>query len=328
MIGNCLVSIIVPVYKVEKYLKKCIDSIIDQTYKNLDIILVDDGSPDECPKICDEYALKDTRIRVIHKENGGLSDARNAGLDVANGEWIVFIDSDDFVSGFYIENLYYLVKKYRTNIGVTSYMHVYEDKFYNLKEESIYNKEALVYPPDEAIKNMLYGQKYNVNAWGKIYKKELFDDVRFPKGKNYEDLATMPIIFRMSNLVAFYDKKDYFYFQREDSIIGSSGNNKDFVIFDIYKNLEKYFYKDKEIIKAIKIRKVRDFFMILHKFKNNPNGLEDKINLIRKTLKEDFLLVIKSNKSTTKDKIKILLYKFFGLRFFLFFKDIVAIVKK
>ena len=108
-----LISVIIPIYKVEKYLRECIDSIINQSFKNLEIILVDDGSPDNCGKICDEYAKKDNRLKVIHKENGGLSSARNAGLDIATGEYISFVDSDDYVSNKFIENLsFYLKNKY------------------------------------------------------------------------------------------------------------------------------------------------------------------------------------------------------------------------
>ena len=109
-----LISIVIPVYKVEKYLEKCVESVINQTYKNLEILLVNDGSPDNCPKICDEYAQKDNRIKVIHKENGGLSDARNAGIDVATGKYITFIDSDDYISNDYVEYMYNLLKQNNT----------------------------------------------------------------------------------------------------------------------------------------------------------------------------------------------------------------------
>ncbi len=110
MSDNPLISVVIPVYKVEKYLRECVDSVINQTYKNLDIILVDDGSPDKCPAICDEYAEKDTRVRVIHRKNGGLSAARNSGIDIARGEYITFIDSDDYVSRVYVEQLYFTLK--------------------------------------------------------------------------------------------------------------------------------------------------------------------------------------------------------------------------
>ena len=121
-----LVTIVVPVYKVEKYIDKCINSILSQTYKNLEIILVDDGSPDDCGKICDRYAKLDTRINVIHKENGGLSDARNAGNDVAKGKFISFIDSDDYIEPEYIEILYKAIKKDETDIAISSHKVIYE----------------------------------------------------------------------------------------------------------------------------------------------------------------------------------------------------------
>ena len=112
-----VISIVVPIYKVEKYIKKCIDSIIEQTYKNLEIILVDDGSPDGCAKICDEYAKKDKRIKAIHKENGGLSDARNVGIDISTGKYICFVDSDDYIENNYIELLYKCIVENLVSIG-------------------------------------------------------------------------------------------------------------------------------------------------------------------------------------------------------------------
>lgn len=164
--NNPLVSIIIPVYNVEKYIEKCIDSIINQTYKNLEIILVDDGSPDGCPEICDKYALQDSRIKAIHKKNGGLSDARNAGLDIMKGEWVIFIDSDDFVSPYHVENLYYLVKKFNTNIAITSF-----ECFYNENKKFIYkkitNEKVLIHISKEAIENMFYNKFYKFYACGK-----------------------------------------------------------------------------------------------------------------------------------------------------------------
>ena len=130
---NKLISIIVPVYKVENYLNKCIDSILNQTYKNLEIILVDDGSPDNCGKICDEYAKKDNRIKVIHKENGGLSDARNVALDIAKGEYIGFVDSDDFIEKDMYETLYNLVENYSADISSVSFYKVINGKIITLR---------------------------------------------------------------------------------------------------------------------------------------------------------------------------------------------------
>ena len=128
IIDKPLISIIVPVYKVEPFLRRCIDSILAQTYTNLEIILVDDGSPDNCGLICDEYAAKDSRIKVIHKENGGVSIARNCGLDSSNGDYIVFIDSDDFVAKKHIENLFYCANIFSADIGITTYKLIFEDE--------------------------------------------------------------------------------------------------------------------------------------------------------------------------------------------------------
>lgn len=129
-----LISVIVPVYNVEKYLSKCIDSILAQTYKNLEIILVDDGSPDNCPKICDEYAKKDNRIKVIHKENGGLSAARNVALDIAKGEYIGFVDSDDFIAEDMYEVLYNLAEKYNAEISSVSFYKVIENNIITIRD--------------------------------------------------------------------------------------------------------------------------------------------------------------------------------------------------
>ncbi|NLK67263.1 MAG: glycosyltransferase family 2 protein [Campylobacteraceae bacterium] len=328
MLNSSLVSIIIPVYNVEKYLKKCIDSIINQTYENLEIILVNDGSSDNSPRICDEYASQDSRIKVIHKENGGQADARNMALDVMRGEWVVFVDSDDFVGKYYVENLYYLVKKYNVDIGITSYRYVYEDKKISINSNLIGDEVVFKYSKSDSVMDIFYAKYCDVVPWGKIFKRKMFDNVRFPKGKIYEDLATIPLVFSRSNSVAFCNKKDYFYLQRSSSTMKICGNKRDFIIFDVYKDLEQYFSEDKKILKAIKIRKTRDIFMLLYKFRNNLNDLGDKFILINKTIKENFWLVMKSSESTLIDKGQIFLYKFFGLKFFLFFKYIALSIRK
>lgn len=177
-----LISVIIPIYNVEKYLKKCIDSIINQTYKNLEIILVDDGSPDNCGKICDEYAKKDQRIRVIHKKNGGLSDARNAGIDIAKGKYIAFVDSDDYVEKEYIEIMYKELKKNNVKIVQCGINKISDN------EEIIDNYGYL---KDELINSQrIMEEKYtkypisNVVAWNKLYDIDLFKNIRYPVRKN------------------------------------------------------------------------------------------------------------------------------------------------
>ena len=218
------VSIIIPIYKVEKYIRKCIDSVLKQTYNNIEIILVDDGSPDNCPSICDEYAKKDNRIKIIHKKNGGLSDARNYGLDIATGNWITFIDSDDYVTEDYVETLLNL-SEINYDIGVILPQYVYEGKINKKNQEK--KSKSIILKSVDALEMMLYQKEFDTSAWGKIYKKELFENVRFPKGKLYEDISTIYITFLKSKNVVYYNKKKYMYLQRKDSIMGQKFKVKD-----------------------------------------------------------------------------------------------------
>lgn len=179
------ISVIVPVYKVEPYLSRCLDSIINQTYRNLEIILVDDGSPDHCGEICDEYARQDSRIRVIHKSNGGLSDARNHGIDVATGDYIAFVDSDDYVTTDMYEKMLARLEFDNSDMVVCNY--------YRFDEGSVPPEYGYINLPDRVLSKdeafdfyLQIGGDY-VSAWNKLYKRGIFADLRYPTGKIYED---------------------------------------------------------------------------------------------------------------------------------------------
>ena len=212
-----LISIIVPVYKVEKYLKRCVDSILTQTYQNMEIILVDDGSPDNCGAICDRYKETDSRVVVIHKKNGGLSDARNVGIEIARGEYITFIDSDDFISPFFLENLWITIQKSECEIAASWFINYYagdnipEAKKVNIKDITVLSKE-------DFYKKLLYQDGVEVSAWGKLYKTNLFQGVKYPVGKLYEDIPTTYLLVEKTTKVAVIPNIDYFYFQRMTSI--------------------------------------------------------------------------------------------------------------
>lgn len=184
------ISIIVPIYKVQDYLDECIESIINQTYSNVEVILVDDGSPDRCPQMCDEWAKRDSRIRVIHKKNGGLSSARNAGLDVANGEYISFVDSDDFICSDALQNLYDRIKDDKS-IGITSgLVYRYQDGFTsNFKDEWICSREIVIPASDFLLETM--SQKTSYTVWNKLYRREVIGNTRFREGRNNEDTLFM-----------------------------------------------------------------------------------------------------------------------------------------
>lgn len=214
---KALISIIIPVYKVEKYLEKCIQSVINQTYENLQIILVDDGSPDNCGKICDEYAERDQRIEVIHKSNGGLSDARNKGLEIAKGEYICFVDSDDYIEADMYEVLYNLLKQYNVDVSICNFYTVSQGKI-AIKNADNGIKE---YNRIEILKEILLDNNIQSYAWNKLYKKDLFDEIKYPVGKKYEDIGTTFYLLEKCNKVVVTGKPEYYYINRQDSIVNN-----------------------------------------------------------------------------------------------------------
>ncbi len=216
-----LISVIVPIYKVENYLCRCVDSIINQTYKNLEIILVDDGSPDRCPKICDDYAKMDNRIKIVHKKNGGLSDARNAGIVAATGEYMSFIDSDDYVALDFIETLYNAMVSENSDIVECSIVKFYEDNQFD-----DYNDDLAItnFGTVQGLSALIAEIPFHQYVWNKLYKSELVLDVPFAVGKLNEDEFWTYQIFGQAKKVTRLNKTMYYYFQRESSIMGNKYN--------------------------------------------------------------------------------------------------------
>jgi len=222
---NKLISIVLPIYNVEKYLIDCIESVINQSYRNIEIILVDDGSSDRSGAICDEYKDKDSRIKVIHKENGGLSDARNSGLKISTGEYITFIDSDDCIGLNYIDILVKMIEKYDAEIAICNYNHVEESFSFNHEKSTDNTSMIYEYNNIECIKNMYLANKQGLEflAWGKLYSKKLFTEngIIYPKGKIHEDTFTTYKVIYNAKKIVFNDTKLYFYRKRNGSIMNS-----------------------------------------------------------------------------------------------------------
>lgn len=214
------ISVIVPIYNVEDYLHRCVDSIINQTYTNLEIILVDDGSPDNCLKICDEYAKKDSRIKVVHKKNGGLSDARNAGLEIATGEYIGFVDSDDYISLYFYEKLMNVIKVSGSDIVECGVKKFTENNEINDVENS--KLDFKIFNKFEAMQNLIMNKILSVTVWNKLYKKDVIDKLRFKVGKTNEDNFFTYLAFDNANKISKLDDELYYYLQRENSIMGES----------------------------------------------------------------------------------------------------------
>ena len=208
------ISVIVPVYNVEAYLEKCVESILRQTYTNLEILLINDGSTDNSGDLCDQLALRDQRIRVIHKENGGLSDARNTGIEEASSDLIGFVDSDDYIDEDMYETLYRQMLESKAELSMCGHYDVY----HQIPEKQVVAIQTWVLTPEEAIRMVMEAKILSVTAVNKLYKKELFDQLRFEMGKIAEDAFIMiRLIHQCSKVVATNEKK-YYYVHRENSI--------------------------------------------------------------------------------------------------------------
>lgn len=212
------ISIIVPIYNVKPYLRRCIDSILNQSYHEFELILVDDGSPDNCGAICDEYVAKDNRICVIHKENGGLSDARNAGLQIAKGEYIAFIDSDDWITPDFLERLHSTLVETGADICECDVIKTEGET----EVRPVQEKSLDLYDTVDALEQLIHDGAFHQHVWNKLYRRETIGDIVFPKGKTNEDEFWTYQVFGNAKKVARISDVLYFYFQRTGSIMGES----------------------------------------------------------------------------------------------------------
>lgn len=297
-----LISIIIPVYKVEKYLDKCLNSVVNQTYKNIEIILVDDGSPDNCPTICDEWAKKDDRIRVIHKENGGLSSARNAGIDVAKGEYLAFIDSDDSVEPEYVEELYTTLIENNVDLSICGISFIKEDGSIHKEIQAI---EPTLFLNDDKYNLLLLHNTMVVVAWNKLYSKKIFESLRYPLGKIQEDeFVILDILKNAEKGVAINNKKLYNYLYRENSIMTSKSPKGIFHPVEAYKI--RYEQIDKKEIKNDTGRKIlQEYLEAYQKFYKNKEVAKE----ILKRYKEDYK-IYKKCLTTLKRKIKYMIFRY------------------
>lgn len=302
------VSIVVPVYNIEDYLKYCVDSLINQSYKNIEIILVDDGSTDDSGRICDEYAQEDDRVRVLHIENGGLSNARNTGVNVASAEWVIFIDSDDYYDRRTVEYLVQLQKKYAVDLVATSVIEVRDfqsDDFIG----SLTDIDSLKLDRYTALKEMFYGNIVGTHPGGKLYKKEILMKFPFPKGMIYEDLAVSFEHIGACNEIAVGYINLYKYYRRPGSIVNSSYSDK---FLDFYKAIElnreyveRDYPNDQEMKKALTVRYVFKGLHVVHALLGSQ--MYEQVNKIRKEYRRYWKDILINSHITRKNKLKYLL---------------------
>lgn len=296
-----LISVIVPVYNVEEYLDKCVESIVNQTYKNLEILLVDDGSPDKCPEMCDEWAKRDNRIKVVHKQNGGLSSARNVGLDNCTGEYVGFIDSDDWIDLKFFETLYNNLIEDDADISVVGVWKVFETGMKSQTEK--FTRRS--FTGEETLENFLYMR--NNLAGGvtdKIFKIELFDGVRFPLGLIAEDRYVHAVIYSKINKLAFDPTPMYYYLTRENSICTSDLNPHTFDRIEIVKMICEYLdsinYNDE---KAVEYFKMKGYHDVLYKLLI-IQAPKKYIKEYKKKTRKYFWKTISNNEISTGFKLK------------------------
>ena len=318
---NELISIIVPIYNVEQYLEECINSIINQTYKNLEIILVDDGSTDNSSKKCDEWKKKDKRIKVIHKQNGGLSDARNVGIINSSGSYLTFIDSDDTVNIHMIEVQYKNLIEYNADISICDYV-IYTDgkRTINYREEVSNNK--IVTSEGIDIFNNLFNEKMPITtlSHNKLFKKEIFEKVRFPKGRVHEDVFTIHHILGEAKKIVYSEAKTYYYRCCRKGSITSTFSVKELDGLEGLKDRMNYFndnYKNTKYAN-LSIESYYDKLIRLYCNFTYHNQKKDYNNTIRSLKKEyngNYKKVIKATKKIRK-KFKYFIFRCFPNLFY------------
>lgn len=282
------ISIIVPVYNVEAYLERCVESILKQTYTNLEILLVNDGSTDKSGELCDKLALRDHRIRVIHKENGGLSDARNRGIDEASSNLIGFIDSDDYIDEDMYETLYCQMVASKADLSMCGHYDVY----HQIPEKQVAEIKTWELMPEEAIKMVMEAKILSVTAVNKLYKKALFEQLRFRIGKIAEDAFIMvDLIHQCSKIVATNEKK-YYYVHRENSITTQKFSLKFLNVIEAYEQNAKIISENYPDLYDVAIMRLNwAYFYVLDRLLVD-NDFKDKV------LEDRLISYLKKNKKS------------------------------
>ncbi len=289
------ICVIVPVYKVEKYIHRCVDSILAQTFQRFELVLVDDGSPDNCGAICEAYAAMDPRIHVLHRENGGLSAARNTGitwmLQNSTCPYLTFIDSDDWIHPQYLEILLHSMEVSGAEVSMVG--RVYTDQFTGLYDCMDPLPEPVLYDPED----LFLARKWDFNyAWGKLYRREQFLTLRYPEGKNFEDVFTTYQVFFSTEKIALTDVGLYFYFRNAEGISHSPWNPKELVIFEgMEQQLD--FYKEKGYSRAYEKEHrlyLNHFAYQLTRIRENKKDLKQNERYIRSLRRQMFQIIRQS----------------------------------
>lgn len=306
--NNELISIIVPIYNVEKYLKKCVDSLINQTYKNIEIILVNDGSPDNSALICEEYAKKDKRIVYILQKNKGLSGARNTGIVNSKGKYLIFVDSDDYVDIHFVEDLYRALLEKNADISVCDYQEFEE----GTEPSKTYNEEYYIetYTGKEKYKNLYNNLRTAMTvAWNKLYKREIFEEIKYCEGLYHEDEEIICKILDKASVVAYIDSKNYFYLQRAGSITGNYNLKRKDILVGLKYKME---FLEKKNYSFLYSRALYDYYyQLIYQYmmiKKHYSEEKETLEKIEKEIEELKSKVLKNLFLNPLRKLKVMIY--------------------
>ena len=318
------VSIIVPIYNLEQYLKICLDSIAEQTYKNLEVLLIDDGSSDGSPQICDQYQEKDERFKAIHKINGGAADARNMALDICTGDYITFVDGDDYITKDFIEHLVFIMEDQGADISICGWNNVEGEK---VEPFCANTKEVKAYDTVSALEVLLYQEEFDSAMWPKLYKKELFEGIRFPKGNLYEDIAIIYQIFMRAQKVGYINYAGYFYLLRESGTTLKKFTKNKMDLIDVVSEMENVILeKYPQLHKAIASRIVRASFHIYMQIPETEEFVKER-DRIEDIIKKRRAMVLKDGRTKRGTKAALLL-SMMGFSFFMKFRNLKKLGKK
>lgn len=308
-----LISVILPIYNIEQYLSKCMDSLFHQTYENLEFVMIDDGSGYECAKHVDEYLNRDDRVVVYHKENGGLSDARNYGIIRAKGEYITCVDPDDFVDKDYVEYLYRILKKYHAKMSIAQHRVRYDNG--SVRENGALGDEQI--DTKTCLERMLYHDVIDTSAWGKLYHCSLFDTIKYPKGKLFEDIATTYRLMMQCEYIAVGYESKYNYIFHDNSIVNGAFKPAKFDLLEMTDSMALEVVKCyPELKEAVLRRQVYARFSTLNQMLETEEYENERKKIIR-FIKKNSRCVLQDKKIPKRDRVAIYIlrisYRFYRI---------------
>ncbi len=297
-INNPLISVVIPIFNGQNHMRRCVDSVINQTYKNLEIVLINDGSTDSTPAICDEYARLDSRVRVHHKENGGLSDARNVGIDISSGEYITFIDSDDFILPDYAQYLYSLIVKFDADMSICTHTVVCRGG----RRIVLGDGKDVCLSPEQALREILYHGRVDLSVWAKLYHRSVFEGIRYPYGKYFEDAGTTYRVIDNCKRIASGGVSKYEYILRNGSMISDKFTTRKLDLLEMTDRMAAYVSeKYPSLALAALRRRVYARFSTINQMVHEAGMSEERREMI-KFIRENQKVILNDPEAPRRDK--------------------------